>query len=146
LKNIDNKSKKFNSRFDMKIKKFDEWSLLKPKINEKNKLATFKQRDVFWVYIGENIGSEEDGKGDEFLRPVVILKVFNKEFCFVVPLSTKIKENRYCVGFEFNNKKQSALISQIKSIDARRLHFKIGTLSRDDYNLVMSAIIDFLQK
>ena len=39
-------------------------------------------------YERENIGFEQSGKGDEFLRPVLILKRLTKEMFFGIPLST----------------------------------------------------------
>jgi mRNA interferase MazF len=126
-------------------KKFDEWFLIKPKLDKKSKFATYKMRDVFWCSLGENIGSEENGKNNFFTRPVAVIKVFNKEFCLIVPLTTKTKENKYYVNFMFNTKAQSAMISQIKSVDVRRFGSKIGTLSEKDFNLITSEIINFWQ-
>ena len=35
--------------------------------------VSFKERDIFWVSIGQNIGYEQNGKSDIFSRPVLIL-------------------------------------------------------------------------
>lgn len=45
--------------------------------------------------MGVNIGYEEDGKNEKFERPVLILKKFNQYLILVVPLSSKIKNNKY---------------------------------------------------
>lgn len=129
-----------------KSKNYLTWIPLKAKINNKKTTPSFKTRDVFWCYIGENIGCEEDGKGELFSRPVVIIKVFNKDFCLIVPLTTKIKQNKYYIQFEFNERQQSAMISQIRSIDSKRLKSKIGTLSNKDFTLIQSEISKFWQK
>jgi mRNA interferase MazF len=126
-----------------KPKKYDQWFTLKPKINSKTKFATFKKRDVFWCHLGENIVSEEDGKGEFYSRPVTIIKVFNNQFYLVVPLTTKIKENKYYVQFEFLGKPQSAMISQIRSVDARRLKSKLGTISNQDYDKITNELSKF---
>jgi hypothetical protein len=47
-----------------KQKNFADWFPVKTKINERQKYPTFKTRDVFWCYLGENVGNEEDGKGE----------------------------------------------------------------------------------
>jgi mRNA interferase MazF len=51
----------------------------------------FKERDIWWVSIGVNVGFEEDGKHEKFLRPVLILKKFNKELFLGIPNSDKIQ-------------------------------------------------------
>jgi len=39
----------------------------------------FHGREIWFCAIGANIRFEQDGSGTEFLRPVVIIKKFNKE-------------------------------------------------------------------
>ena len=43
--------------------------------------------------LGKNIGDEEDGKTEDFERPPLIFRKFNKNLLFILPLSSKIKEN-----------------------------------------------------
>ena len=45
--------------------------------------------------IGKNIGYEQNGKGDEFLRPVVVLRKFSNRYFLGVPLSSKEKGGNY---------------------------------------------------
>ena len=57
-----------------------EWSKKKIEINNSNKYPRFfKEREIWWASIGSNVGSEEDGKNNDFERPVLILKKFNKD-------------------------------------------------------------------
>ncbi|MDQ7043422.1 MAG: hypothetical protein Q9M34_07830 [Sulfurimonas sp.] len=83
------------------IKDFDNWNTVKQKIQDEEVVVGFKQRDIFYMKMGKNIGYEQDGKGDEFVRPVVIVKGFNKFMFFAIPLSTKIKEGKFYYLFEF---------------------------------------------
>jgi mRNA interferase MazF len=55
----------------------------------------FEEGQIWWCYLGENIGHEENGKGDKFLRPVVILKKFNHRIFYAIPTSTQNKNNKY---------------------------------------------------
>ena len=59
-------------------KDFDSWAEVKKKIHEKGFNSYFKERDVWWCRLGVNIGDEEDGKGNSFLRPVLVIKKFNR--------------------------------------------------------------------
>jgi mRNA interferase MazF len=64
------------------MKKFNEWNEVKKEIDTREKSIIFKERDVFWVSIGENIGYEQNGKGEIFSRPVVIVKKIFEKYVF----------------------------------------------------------------
>ncbi|CAA6800888.1 MAG: Unknown protein [uncultured Campylobacterales bacterium] len=93
--------------------------------------------------MGQNIGFEQNGKGKDFVRPIIILKKFNKYMFFGIPLSTKMKEGRFYYTFDFikANKKVTniALLSQMKLYNTNRLLNKIGVINKEDFkNLVDS--------
>ncbi len=129
------------------IKKFLEWVHLKERVHadEKNPLL-FNERDVWMRYFGENVGSESNGKNEFFHRPVLVLHKFNKHLFYGLPLSTKLKDNKFYTEFEFNEKKQSAMISQMRALDAKRLHYKKGKLSQKDFALVKGKFLEIFQK
>jgi mRNA-degrading endonuclease toxin of MazEF toxin-antitoxin module len=76
-----------------------------------------------------NIGTEQDGGSDLFLRPVVIMRGFGRDACLVVPLTTSAREHplRIPVG-DVQGKEAHANISQIRVVDTRRLVEKVGFL------------------
>lgn len=77
------------------------WTPIKTKLNNSAVYPIgFKEREIWICNIGENIGFEEDGKGNSFTRPVLILKVFNRKFCHIIPLTTKRKEGIYYYFFD----------------------------------------------
>ena len=55
-------------------------------------MALFHEREVWWCSLGANIGFEQDGGGEDFERPVVILKKFNLDACLIVPLTARPKK------------------------------------------------------
>ena len=57
--------------------KLDEWNEIKKEIVSKNTFFTFKVREIYWLKIGQNVGYETHGKGEEFLRPVLIFRKFD---------------------------------------------------------------------
>jgi mRNA interferase MazF len=131
-----------DSIFFMK-KEFEKWTLIKKAkdhMHEKE-IVFFSEREVWWYAGGINIGTEIDGKNEEFSRPVFILKKFNKFGFLGVPLSTSPKVNNYKLPIKVEEGVHSvALLSQIKSLDSRRLLFKIGTLSQEDSIKIKEAI------
>ena len=114
-------------------------------IHESGKCLFFHEREIFYVKLGLNVGIEQDGKGDDYERPVLILKKYNKHCCLIVPLSTKGKKNKYYFSFNFiKNKKSYAIISQIRLIDAKRLVNKIGVISEKDFYALKKTMKDMI--
>jgi len=121
---------------------YDKWNEVKKVVNKKNILVGFKVREIFWVRIGQNIGSEEYGKGNEFQRPVLIIRKINSNLFIGVPLTSQVKcDNDYFHKIEFKTKKglyqNSAMILQLKSFDKKRLMGKIGILDKEQFNKVI---------
>ena len=74
-------------------KDFNAWNEIKKKTeNEEPRLYTV--REMWWCRFGVNIGTEQDGKGDWYVRPCVILRGFGPDACLVVPLTTSKREHR----------------------------------------------------
>lgn len=116
---------------------YNNWNEIKKVIENENIIVGFKERDIFYVNMGKNIGFEQDGKGENFVRPVVIIKGFNKDVFFGIPLSTKIKEGRFYYKFCFQKKDELveniALLSQMRLFSTKRLLNKIGVISKEDF-------------
>lgn len=125
------------------IKKFLEWIRLKESIhNSQHKSPLFAEREVWMCHTGENIGFESNGKNDFFHRPVIILHKFNENIFYGLPMSTKLKNNPFYIEINFKERKQSAMISQMRILDAKRLHYKKGRLSNKDFNLVKLKFLE----
>jgi mRNA interferase MazF len=120
---------------------------LKAKLhNMSNRLIGYKERDIWICNVGENVGYEEDGKGKEFRRPVLIVKAFGKTLCHIIPLSTTAKRGKFYFPFDGKTGKKSiALLSQSRSIDTARLRKKIGYISKDDFIELKKAYFNLLQ-
>ena len=124
------------SLIDKKVdsKDFDLWNVKKKNVeNEDGRLYT--TREIWWCRLGLNIGSEQDGSGEEFLRPCVIVRGFGPRVCMVFPLTTSLSKHplRIQLG-DVDGKAASALLSQVRSIDTRRLVEKIGFLDKEKFN------------
>lgn len=120
-------------------KNFDAWNEIKKKTDaEQPRLYTV--REVWWCRLGVNVGTEQNGRGDKFLRPVVILRGFGPDACLVVPLttSTRAHQLRVAVGM-IDGRSARANLSQIRVVDTRRLVEKIGFLERDIFANIRKA-------
>lgn len=103
----------------------------------------FHEREVWYCHLGENIGFEQDGRGDQFLRPVVIVRKFNKEVFWGVSLTRTQKKLPFYFAFTLQSEskkgaveKSTAVLSQIRLIDAKRLRRMIGYISEEEYVLL----------
>jgi len=94
--------------------------------------------------IGLNIGDEENGKNDGFSRPVVIVKKFNKRIFLGIPLSTKMKDNKFYHTIHFKNIDQSAMLSQIRVLEGKRLSDKMGELLEIEFNKLKVKLKDVI--
>ncbi|MBL0707866.1 MAG: type II toxin-antitoxin system PemK/MazF family toxin [Sulfurimonas sp.] len=117
------------------MKKFNEWNKVKIRTEDKKIIATFKERNIYWANVGENIGFEQNGKGDDFVRPLLIFKKFSNNMFFGIPLSSQTKKDgSWFFEFSFQTDKIStALIVQGKLFDVKRLDQKIGKISIEDF-------------
>lgn len=122
-------------------KDFDGWNSKKKEINSKfHKPPMFKERDIWWVSVGINVGFEEDGKHEKFIRPVLVVKKFNRMLFLGVPMSTKMKDNQYYLPVTIQDKTVSVLISQIRVFSALRIEDKLGELDINDYERVVTNL------
>jgi len=116
------------------IKRFLEWIGLKEKLhNAKHIPPLFKEGEVWWCYVGENIGMEINGKGDQFTRPLFIYKKYDKYSFLGLPLSTKQKVGSWYVLIDFKGVPQTIVLSQGRVFDYRRFKEKVGQLEDGDF-------------
>jgi len=71
--------------------------------------------------MGKNIGYEQDGKGEEFIRPVLVFKRFNKHQFLGFALTSKKKEGRFYVEIRHNNKISYVILSQLRTYSTKRV-------------------------
>jgi len=121
------------------IKDFDGWNEKKKEIENRdvdNPKIMFHNRFVWWCSVGVNIGIEQDGKGKNFERPVLILRKFNKYIFLGIPLTTKKKNLNLPFYFKLiGAKKESiAILSQIKLFSSKRLLREIEIIKPELFN------------
>ena len=63
-------------------KDFDNWNESKKLIQNHGENKLYHQRQIWWCSLGLNIGSEQDGTGIAFDRPVLIIKGLSDDFPF----------------------------------------------------------------
>jgi len=127
------------------VKRFKLWAKLKRKINDQRTIPEgYKEREIWWMSLGHNIGVEEDGKNENFDRPILIVKGFSKYQLWGVPLSTTTKRGKYYYPIVVNGNVSAVLLSQLRTLDTRRFISKYGMLNQKDFAEIKSKLIDYL--
>ena len=115
-------------------KDFDGWNEMKKGLHAGEVGPHYKTREIWWCSIGTNIGHEQDGTGDNYDRPIVVLRGFNRRIFLAVVLIGKRKTGYYYypVG-KVNDRQASAVLSQVRLLDSKRLVRKIGMLEKERF-------------
>ena len=130
-------------------KDYRTWTPLKKSLNNSSEPRLFfHEREVWYCHLGENVGFEQDGRGDRFLRPVVIVRKFNNEIFWGIPLTRTQKDLPFYFTFSIQseteskakNEKSTAVLSQIRLVDAKRLRRMIGYISEGDAILLKEEL------
>lgn len=129
----------------MHKKDFDKWNIEKKLIDSFENKKTFHEREIWFIKIGENVGFEQNGKGEEFLRPVIVYKKFSKNVFWGIPLTKSNKQGKFYANFVFKDARSSAILSQMRLFDSKRLKYKMGKMSAGDFNSVKEKPIELAQ-
>ena len=114
-------------------KRFEIWIRLKEKLHIiEHRSPFFKENEIWWASLGENIGSEINGKGSLFSRPVLIIKKLSHTTFLGIPMTTRNKEGTWYSKISSGDKTATANLSQIRMFDHRRLSSKLGEISEKE--------------
>lgn len=122
-------------------KDFDQWNELKKKIDARNPVYV-SERDIWFCSVGLNVGSEQSGKHELFERPVLVIKEVTSNTFIGVPLTSNKKKGSWYVEIESTN--SSAIISQVKLFDTRRLARKIRVISIEEFEIVKNELRNYI--
>lgn len=125
-------------------KDFDNWNIHKKEIDTKNSSIRFHQREIWWCVLGLNIGREQNGRGDNFERPVVVIKKLSKDTMLCVPLSTKKRLDEFQSKITSSNIEGYALIDQLRVVDTKRLIRKIALADIEEFEMLVLKIKQLL--
>jgi mRNA interferase MazF len=126
----------------MRKKDFIAWFQCKNKTEINTERLQFKEREVWYVRMGENIGFELDGK-ENFLRPCLVIKKISAETFYAIPLTSKLKNGTWYYPSFINNTHGRYVFSQMRVIDTKRLHYFVTTISRPEFQKIKQQFIQY---
>ena len=122
------------------MKRFLEWIGLKEKLHANDsKPPLVRERELWLVSFGENVGSEMNGKSQLFSRPAVVIKKLAHGFFLVAPTTSQPHTGSWYVKIEFGSRTMFVCLHQIRVIDYRRLSSRIGQIDGDDFKKIKTA-------
>lgn len=122
------------------MNEFEQWNKVKILTQNRSRQPYYKERQIWWCRIGQNIGKEMNGKNEYFTRPVLILKRVSGELLVCLPLTHTLREDEYNTSFYFEHDLHCVNINQIRSLDSKRLTEKVGTISKPLYIKIMGKL------
>ena len=122
------------------MKDFDKWNEIKKKVENQNRTSC-DEGELWWCDVGLNIGSEQDGPGPVFERPVFVAKKFSNETCLIFPTTSQNKVGSYYYKLD---DKSIAILCQPKLIDVKRLKRVIKKLSRAETRTIIDSFKSLL--
>ncbi len=117
------------------------WHKKKIEISVKEITPDFSQADIWWCSIGLNIGFEEDGKNEEFERPVLVLRKFNKDIFIGLPLTSTRKDSPYYFPYSFDDVQGSILLSHPRLLSSKRLNRRLVSLGRGIFKQIRNKYL-----
>ncbi len=120
-------------------KNFDAWNEKKKYLHgtEHSDDFFYHEREVWWCSIGVNVGVESDGKNEYFERPILVIKKFNKEMFWGIPLTSKEKKGEFFHEIQHDAGTSWAILSQLKNFSSKRLLRKIGMVPIGTYSEIL---------
>ncbi len=127
-------------------KDFSNWHRKKSWIQKDKVRPFFHEQEVWFALVGSNVGFEQDGRGKDFLRPVIIVKKFNDSIGWCLPLTKKKKSGEYYfVVTHGGGVISTAILSQLRLIDAKRLLYQSGNVMDADFEQIKKRLTRFLE-
>lgn len=127
-----------------KVEALLSWSKVKIRVCGRPDDEYRDEGAVWWAHIGENVGSEQNGKHQDFDRPVLIVKKVGPTMVWVVPLTSKAPKLPWLLPLT-TLKPGSAVISQLRAISSKRLIRFMMQADAREYAAIRHAISNLLK-
>lgn len=126
------------------IKQFFDWTKRKifHHLNEVlEKQVFYREKEIWWAALGQNIGYEINGKQELYERPILILKKYNADTCFILPFTTQIKYPLPWYQIFISNKLGVINLTQGRTISSKRLLRRYEMLDSEKYEQILQSFI-----
>lgn len=117
-------------------KDFDQWNKNKKELENAPIKKYVHPKEIWWCSLGLNLGAEIDGKNENFERPVIVMKVYNKETMVILPITTKQKEDQFHYKIQTAGKTVWVKLTQMRVISSKRLLRKVDIIDQASFEIL----------
>jgi mRNA interferase MazF len=122
-------------------KDFDGWNVEKQMLHSGVEKVFCHSREIWWCALGVNIGFEQDGTGENFDRPVIVIRGFNENIFLGAALTGKKKEGKFYFPIGLIEEREATVIlSQVRLINTKRLVRKMDVLDEGIFKELKNAL------
>ena len=126
-------------------KDFDGWNVRKKSSNATGRRSlSFSEGEIWFCVTGVNIGFEQDGSGEKFLRPVVIIKKINNDRFIGIPLTGTVRSGREYFPLVNERNSRTALLAQIRFFDSKRLLYFSKRMNMESFKALKGSFADLI--
>lgn len=126
------------------MKNFSEWNDVKITTDASIPEMKIREGEIRWCRIGINIGNEIIGKGESFIRPVLILKKFSGDVFLGAPLTTKSRTGNWYHPILLDGIDQIIILNQARLLDRKRLQDKMHEVSEKELDNIKRAYCNLI--
>ena len=123
---------------------YDKWNTLKKQLDSSSKSINLKNGNIYLVSVGKNVANEVYGKGEIFLRPVLVFKKLGHNYFLGIPLTSKEKVGSYFFEFSYKDTKSYAMFNQTRTFNANRILKYHGKMKKDEFENLKEKFVEFL--
>jgi len=128
------------------FKDFDGWNRKKKKVNNAIPIKEFSEKEIWWASLGVNVGREIDGKHHNYERPILVLRKFNSETLWALPLTSTLKEGTYFYDLMIKETIRTLPLLQLRMISSKRLLRKIERIPDTEFFNICEKLIFLIPK
>lgn len=138
----------------MIMKDYLRWHTIKSDIENSGKQILFRDREIWWCSLGENVGFEQDGKNEKYERPVLVFRKFNKGMFWGLPLTSKEKNDSFHYKLilhiknennEIEEKISMVILSQLRLLSGKRLIRRIARINENNFKEIENRVISLIK-
>ena len=124
-------------------KDFDRWNDVKKNVHREPDIIGLHQRELWLIAFGLNVGVEIDGKHTSFERPGIVLRKFNNQMTWVLPVTSQEKDSPFYERFTFNDQAYYVALTQLRTVSTKRYLRKIGMIPMADFERMQQKVSRF---
>lgn len=136
------------------MKNYLKWHAIKSDIENSGKEILFRDREIWWCSLGENVGFEQDGKNEKYERPVLVFRKFNKGMFWGLPLTSKEKNDsfHYKLALHIKNENNEieerisiVILSQLRLLSGKRLIRRVARINENNFKEIEGKVINLIK-